>query len=173
MQKIINHIWRLNISPAFVAAFQCLFCNRIGQCYKLNYISKGCFVFESSSMIFHRIYVHNCFIGANKRCFVKWPSMLGVLLIITMTSWWARWRLKSPALRLFTQRVIQAQINENIKALCHWPFWGEFTGGRWIPYTAGQQRRKGFHLMTSSWLQWPICPTFSQQLNYCLRILMV
>ena len=27
-----------------------------------------------------------------------------------MTSWWARWRLKSPAPRLFTQLFIQAQI---------------------------------------------------------------
>ena len=36
---------------------------------------------------------------------------------ITVTSWWARWRLKSPASRLFTQPFIQAQIKENIKAL--------------------------------------------------------
>ena len=42
-----------------------------------------------------------------------------------MTSWWVRWSLKSPASRLFTQPVIQAQIKENIKALRHWPFvWG-------------------------------------------------
>ena len=33
---------------------------------------------------------------------------------ITMTSQWARWRLKSPASRLFTQPR-------------HWPLWGEFT----------------------------------------------
>ena len=36
--------------------------------------------------------------------------------------------LKSPASRLFTQPLIQAQIKENIKASCHWPLWGEFTG---------------------------------------------
>ena len=45
---------------------------------------------------------------------------------------WARWRLKSPASRLFTQPFIylfiQAQIKENIKAPRHWPLWGEFTG---------------------------------------------
>ena len=41
---------------------------------------------------------------------------------ITMTSWWARWRLKSPASRLFTQSLIQAQIKENIKAPRHWTF---------------------------------------------------
>ena len=30
---------------------------------------------------------------------------------------WARWRITSPASRLFTQRCIQAQIKENINAL--------------------------------------------------------
>ena len=43
-----------------------------------------------------------------------------------------RWRLKSPALRLFTQPFIQARIKENIKAPHHWPLCGEFTSGRWI-----------------------------------------
>ena len=52
---------------------------------------------------------------------------------ITMTSQWARWHLKSPALGLFTQPFIQAQIEENIKAPRHWPLWREFTGDRWIP----------------------------------------
>ena len=57
---------------------------------------------------------------------------------ITMTSQWARWRLKSPALRLFNQAFIQAQIKENIKAPRHWPLCAEFTGDRWIPRTKGQ-----------------------------------
>ena len=47
--------------------------------------------------------------------------------------------------------VFQTQIKENIKASCHWPLWGEFTGGRWIPRPKGQQRGKCFHCMTSSW----------------------
>ena len=47
---------------------------------------------------------------------------------ITMTSWWQRWRLKSPASRLFTQPFIQTQIKENIKAPRHWPLCGEFSG---------------------------------------------
>ena len=47
---------------------------------------------------------------------------------ITVTSWWARRRLKSPASRLFTQSFIQVQTKENIKAPRHWPLWGEFTG---------------------------------------------
>ena len=40
--------------------------------------------------------------------------------IITLTSQWARWRLKSPASGLFTHMFIQVQIKENIKAPRHW-----------------------------------------------------
>ena len=47
---------------------------------------------------------------------------------ITMTSLWARSRLKSPAPRLFAQPFIQAQIKENIKVPRHWPLCGDFTG---------------------------------------------
>ena len=47
---------------------------------------------------------------------------------ITMTSQWARWRLKSRASPLFTQPFIRAQIKENITAPRHWPLSGEFTG---------------------------------------------
>ena len=41
------------------------------------------------------------------------------------------WRLKSPATRLFAQQFIQADIEENIKGLHHWPLWGNqsVTGG--------------------------------------------
>ena len=48
--------------------------------------------------------------------------------VITLTSQWPRWRLKSPASRLFTQPFIPTQIKENIKAPRHWPLCGEFTG---------------------------------------------
>ena len=44
-----------------------------------------------------------------------------------MTLHWPRWRLKSPASRLFTESFIQAQIKENTKAPRHWPLCGEFT----------------------------------------------
>ena len=47
---------------------------------------------------------------------------------ITVTSFWARWRLKSPASRLFAQPFVQSQIKENIQAPRHWPLWGEITG---------------------------------------------
>ena len=38
---------------------------------------------------------------------------------IIMTSWWARWRLKSPAYRLFTQTFLPALIKENIRVTGH------------------------------------------------------
>ena len=50
-----------------------------------------------------------------------------------MTSKWARWRIKSPASRLFTQPFIRAQIKENIKAPRHWSLCGEFTGAGEFP----------------------------------------
>ena len=76
---------------------------------------------------------------------------------ITVAWWWARWRQESPASRLFTQPVIQGQIQENIKAPRHWHFWGEFTGDRRIPCTKGRWRGKYFHLMTS------LCSGFSRK----------
>ena len=51
---------------------------------------------------------------------------------------------------LFIQPFVQAQLNENIKALRHWPLWGEFTGDRWIPRTKASNAEIFFHLMTSS-----------------------
>ena len=57
---------------------------------------------------------------------------------IALTSWWAWWRLKSPASWLFTQPFFQAQIKENIKAPRHWHLCGKFTGDRWILRTNGQ-----------------------------------
>ena len=50
----------------------------------------------------------------------------GIDIFITVTSKWPWWRLKSSASRLFTQPFAQAQFKENIKALRHWPLWGEF-----------------------------------------------
>ena len=62
---------------------------------------------------------------------------------ITMTSYWARWRIKLPASRLFSQPFIQAQIKETSKlpitGLCagNSPVTGEFPqefpDDRWIP----------------------------------------
>ena len=57
---------------------------------------------------------------------------------IRVTSWWARWHLKSLASWLFAQPFVQAQKEENIKALHHWSLLGESTGDQWIPLTKGQ-----------------------------------
>ena len=35
------------------------------------------------------------------------------------------------------QQFVQVYIKNNIKALCHWPLWGESTGDQWIPLTKG------------------------------------
>ena len=53
-----------------------------------------------------------------------------IAMIITVTSWWPRWCLKSPASRLYTQLFIQGKIKENIKTLRHWPLCGEFAKGQ-------------------------------------------
>ena len=42
------------------------------------------------------------------------------------------------SLTIVYSTVIQAQINENLKAPRHWPLREEFTGDRWIPRTKGQ-----------------------------------
>ena len=80
---------------------------------------------------------------------IHFPNLYSYI-VHHVTSNWVRWRLKSPASRLFTQRFIQTQIKENTKAPRHWPLCREFTGHWWIPRTNGQQRGKCFHLMTSS-----------------------
>ena len=56
--------------------------------------------------------------------YIKCPE-----ISITVTSWWARWRFKSPASRLFTKPFIQAQIKENTKAPRHWPLSGGHCAG--------------------------------------------
>ena len=61
-----------------------------------------------------------------------------ISLNITVTSYWRRMRLKSPASRLFTQPFIWVLIKENTKAPRRWPLCGEFTGDQWIPRTNGQ-----------------------------------
>ena len=91
--------------------------------------------------------------GAGDTYIRQWTGTLSALVIkcsslvrgksntwtnITMTSQWARWRLKSPDSRLFAQPFIQGADQRNIKAPRHWPLCGELTGHRWIPRTKGQ-----------------------------------
>ena len=67
-----------------------------------------------------------------KTVFVRYPTagscdFFKLDWYITMTSWWARWCLKSPASRLFIQPFsFQGQIKESIKAPLRWPLYGEF-----------------------------------------------
>ena len=53
------------------------------------------------------------------------------------------------SLSIVCSTVFKAQIKENIKAPCHWPLWGEFTGDRWIPRTKGVWHGKSYRLMLS------------------------
>ena len=68
----------------------------------------------------------------------KIQSVIKLCTRITVTSKWARWRLKCTASWLLAQPFVQAQIKENIKATRHWPLRGETTGDRWISLTKGQ-----------------------------------
>ena len=43
---------------------------------------------------------------------------------ITVTSYWVRWHLKSPASRWFAQPFVQTQIKENNRAPRLWLLWG-------------------------------------------------
>ena len=71
-------------------------------------------------------------------CVLWWKRnqvFLSRCAIITVTSKWAWWRIKSPVSRLFAKQAIRAEIKENIKVTHNWSLWGEFTGDRWIPRT--------------------------------------
>ena len=68
-------------------------------------------------------------------------------MLITLTSKWARLRLKSPASRLFAQPFAQAPIKENTEAGRHWPLWGESTGDRGFP----SQRASNAENVSISW----------------------
>ena len=69
----------------------------------------------------------------NSQSHTRWRHSLPSEIVVKHYS--DRWRLKSPAYRLFAQPFGQARIKENIKAPRHWPLWGESTGDWWIPLT--------------------------------------
>ena len=94
-----------------------------------------------------------------------------------MTSWWARWRLKLPASRLFTQPFIQAQIKKPIKAQHHWPLWGEFTGWPVNSPHEGPVTRKMFPFddvirlqttVSNAFLKWNVLHLNLCQKNWCV-----
>ena len=98
-----------------------------------------CFVCSALCWLYHNFIIDSCGLCTY---IIPWLGGFspgyGFFLTITVTSEWARLRLKSQASPLFTQSFIRAQIKENIKAPRHWPLCGEFTGDRWIPRTNGQ-----------------------------------
>ena len=84
---------------------------------------------------------------------------------IAVTSQWARWRLKSPAPRLFTQPFIQTQIKESIKAPRPWPLWGNSPVTGEISAQMASKAENGsiwwrHHVISSLWLRWFVCFIF-------------
>ena len=97
------------------------------------------FVYFTSIYDFRTLQCHYCILlfvlNSCQTQHWRWPSQITDRLrrhrrlyfsqlyskLITMTSFWARWRLKSPAFRLYTQTFVHAQINKNIKVPRHWP----------------------------------------------------
>ena len=78
--------------------------------------------------------------------------------VITVTSQWTWWHLKSPASRLFTQVLIQAQIKENIR----WPvnsphkgpvMWKMFPFDDVIMYMCPANERRRY-IVASSLIGW-------------------
>ena len=84
--------------------------------------------------------------------FFKWLLYLRILFpklrSITMTTQWARWRLKSPAYGLFNSIVCSCANERKHQSSASLAFVRGIN--RWIPRTNGQSRGKCFHLMTSS-----------------------
>ena len=78
--------------------------------------------------------------------------------VITVASYYSDdvsnpWRLDS-----FLGRL--AQIKENIKALRHWPLWGESTGDRWIPLKRASNAEN-----VSIWLRYDVSANHSALRN--------
>ena len=113
----------INIIPTMMAT------NR-----KLHWLSTGSWVNKSVTRDKNRRFTSNI-ISKTYECIWLRIHMHDVFIrcnTITVTLKRERWRLKSPATRLFTQPFIQAQIKQNIKFLRHLPECGEFIGDRWI-----------------------------------------
>ena len=79
-----------------------------GDCLGLH---RGCWSLLSTSPISTRLHLNH------------WNGKV-FRVTITMTSQWPRWRLKSPAYRLFTQRFVQVQIKASlafVRGIRRWP----------------------------------------------------
>ena len=87
-----------------------------------------------------------------KTMVMAYPVMV---TLITMTSQWAWWRLKSPASRLFIQPFFQAYIKQNIKAPRHWPCEGnsQWTGEFPAQMASNAENVSIWWRHNSKWLQ--------------------
>ena len=117
-------------------------------------------IFTRLSVVVYLLVKNKIYSVSNDICKQSCPFnvVVFVMLCIILMSYWARWRLKSPASRLFTQPSIQAQIKENIKAPRHWLLCGEFTGDRWIPPQRASNAEN-----VSIW--WRLRDTFKTHIN--------
>ena len=82
---------------------------------KKNHLSRqdfpsNCNIFKYAFMISSCVYL----------CLYHHLENVSIPINISVTAWWARWRLKTPSSRLLSQPFVQVQIKENIKAPCHW-----------------------------------------------------
>ena len=84
----------------------------------------------------------NVFIWHVLECGTKRELEISFLAIIKVTSWWARWRVRTPASGLFSQPFVQLQIKENIKVPRHRLCEGN------PPVTGGFPAQKASKLMT-------------------------
>ena len=105
----------------------------------VNLVHKRYFCYQNA------IFSHNMkFVPEN------WMPWRGIYT--TVASYWARWRLKSPASPVYSTFYSGADqrkhhSSDSLAFVC------EFTCDRWIPRTNGQLRGKCFHLLTSSWFR--------------------
>ena len=128
MSKIPPMISQSQIScntPKFYSAIQ----PAIG-CYNswANLRCSGCYPL-GEKLLWNRSIIS---ISLDKRAEISLPQLLNMWhrYCITVTSYWARWRLKSPASPLLTQPFMQAQIKEKnqssvslafVRVIHRWP----------------------------------------------------
>ena len=128
---------------------------RTKQIFYIKFCLKGLSwsMMTSSNGSIFRVTGHLCGEFTGHRWIVShhWFSLVFVASYITVTSQWARWRLKSPvSLFLFGQPFVQAQIKKKQSSA-----WLAFVRGilRWpvdSPHKGSSNAEKCFHLMTSS-----------------------
>ena len=102
--------------------------------YRLAQLTLQCVPLIRAWLVVSRVlsevgFVRYCYYHAGKLHYHR-SRMIVPMWFITVTSQWARWRLKSPTSRLFTQAFIQAQIKNKhqssaslafVRGIHRWP----------------------------------------------------